>query len=357
MKIKTDCIHFQGHIPCKPHKLHGYHCSSCPEYLLRDGRILIIKLAAAGDVIRTTPIIEPLKRDHPSHSITWLSKYTDLLPSIIDDALSFSPESILWLRNTYFDLLINLDKDREACALAKEINAGQKLGFILDDDGFCSPCDEGIAQAKFITGLFDDANRENKLSYIEEIMAMCGYEFQGEEYILDPPDTQVDLEIPGTGPVIGMNTGCGSRWTSRLWPEKYWIDLAGLLLDQGNRVMLLGGPEEDEKNTRISSITAAYYPGYFSLNEFISVMNRCEVVVTAVTMAMHIAIGLKKKLVLFNNIFNPHEFEMYGRGVILAPEQECTCFFQPTCTNKSFCMETLMPDTVLEAIDCLLGSK
>lgn len=355
--IKTDCIHFLGYIPCKPHKLHGYHCNSCPEYLQREGRILIIKLAAAGDVIRTTPVLEPLKREFPSHRIAWLSKYPDLLPKIIDDLLAFSLESILWLRNTYFDLLINLDKDREACALAKEINAGKKQGFILDDNGYCSPCDRGAARDKFITGLFDDVSMKNRLSYVEETMAMCGYKFQGEEYILDPPETRVDLEIPGTGPVIGLNTGCGSRWTSRLWPEKYWIELTRFLLDQGNRVMLLGGPEEDEKNTRISGITNAYYPGCFSLEEFISVMDRCEVVVTAVTMAMHIAIGLKKKLVLFNNIFNPHEFELYGRGVILAPEQECTCFFQPGCTNENFCMETLNPDTVLECINRLLSSK
>ena len=357
MMIKTDCIHFLGYIPCKPHKLHGYHCHSCPEYLHREGRILIIKLAAAGDVIRTTPVLEPLRKEYPSHRIAWLSKYPDLLPKIIDDPLSFSLESILWLRNTSFDLLINLDKDREACALAKEINADRKLGFILDDNGFCSPCDEGPAKDKFITGLFDDENKKNRLSYVEETMAMCGYEFRGEEYILDSPGTCVELDIPGTGPVIGLNTGCGSRWPSRLWPEEYWIRLIRLLLDQGNRVMLLGGPEEDEKNKRISELSSAYYPGFFSLEEFISIMDRCEVVVSAVTMAMHIAIGLKKKLVLFNNIFNPHEFELYGRGVILAPEQECTCFFKPRCTNTSFCMETLTPDTVLENITRLLSSK
>ena len=58
---------------------------------------------------------------------------------------------------------------------------------------------------------------------------------------------------------------------------------------------------------------------------------------------MHIALGLGKKLVLFNNIFNPHEFELYGRGTILAPEQKCTCFFQPRCTDANFCLETLRP--------------
>jgi heptosyltransferase-2 len=83
-------------------------------------------------------------------------------------------------------------------------------------------------------------------------------------------------------------------------------------------------------------------------------MDRCDLVVTAVTMAMHIALGLEKKLVLFNNIFNPHEFELYGRGRILAPEVSCSCFFQPRCRQESFCMETLAPATVLAAVDDLL---
>ena len=94
----------------------------------------------------------------------------------------------------------------------------------------------------------------------------------------------------------------------------------------------------------------------FKLETFIGLMDRCDLVVSAVTMAMHIALGLEKKLVLFNNIFNPHEFELYGRGRILAPRQECTCFFQPRCRNDSFCMETLEPEAVLGAVDDLLGT-
>ncbi len=115
---------------------------------------------------------------------------------------------------------------------------------------------------------------------------------------------------------------------------------------QGRTVLLLGGPQEDAKNQRLAKQTGATYLGFFELPVFIELMDRCDVVVTAVTMAMHIALGLGKELVLFNNIFNPHEFELYGHGVIVAPEQKCTCFFQPKCTNEKFCLETLKPETV-----------
>ena len=80
-------------------------------------------------------------------------------------------------------------------------------------------------------------------------------------------------------------------------------------------------------------------------------MNETDLVVSAVTMGMHIAVGLKKPLVLMNNIFNPNEFEMYGRGEIVQPRKECTCFFSPKCTNDKYnCMDHMSPEDLYEAI-------
>jgi len=36
--------------------------------------ILIIKLAAMGDVLRTTPIIDALKEKYPNSRISWITK-------------------------------------------------------------------------------------------------------------------------------------------------------------------------------------------------------------------------------------------------------------------------------------------
>ncbi len=350
MDVRRDCLHFRGDIPCKPHKERGVHCGDCPEFVAREGRILIIKLGAAGDVIRTTPLLFPLRRDFPNHRITWVTQFPDLLPSEVDDPRLFDPATILWARHVEFDLLLNLDKDREACALANEIDAREKRGFRLGEDGFCEPADGGPAQAKFLTGLFDDVNQSNALSYLQEIFAVSGYEFAGESYLLDTSAEAPAFELPFEGPVVGLNTGCGGRWTSRLWPEAYWAELAKLLVADGCCPLLLGGPEENEKNRRLAAETGAFYPGVYPLRIFTAVMNRCDVVVTAVTMAMHLAIGLQKQLVLLNNIFNPNEFELYGRGEIVQPAQACKCFFQPTCTQPEFCLDSLTPEMVRAAI-------
>jgi heptosyltransferase-2 len=66
---------------------------------------------------------------------------------------------------------------------------------------------------------------------------------------------------------------------------------------------------------------------------------------------MHITIGLKKQLVLMNNIFNPHEFELYGRGVLLQPDKPCHCYFKNTCEHQAYqCMDHLAPMTVADAV-------
>lgn len=364
-EYRTDCFHFRGHVPCTPHKERGVHCAGCPEFLARKGRILIIKLGAAGDVIRTTPLLAPLKQEFPDHVLTWVTEFPGLLPKVVDDPLLLNTENVLWLRHTHFDLVINLDKDRQACALAAEITADRKIGFTLGDDGICHPITEGhpagmvaAVENKFLTGLFDDVNKACTYSYPQEIFAICGYEFKGEEYVVDRPVLEgIDFGLPADKPLVGLNTGCGGRWTSRLWPEKYWDELARNLQAAGYGVVLLGGPEEHEKNQRLAATSGAVYPGHFSLKTFIGLMDQCDLVVSAVTMAMHIALGLGKKLVLFNNIFNAHEFEMYGRGVVLAPEQECTCFFKPRCTADNFCLETLRPDAVQQAVVSLLAEK
>ena len=47
--------------PCDPHKKDGVKCDSCPYYKPINFKILIIKLDAVGDVLRTTSILMPLK--------------------------------------------------------------------------------------------------------------------------------------------------------------------------------------------------------------------------------------------------------------------------------------------------------
>lgn len=347
--LKTDCLHARGDIPCKPHKHHGVHCDDCSYYRQRKGRILIIKLGATGDVIRTTVILEPLREKYPDHEIWWLTQSPEVVPSSVDRRLRFTPENILAVTSVPFDVVINLDKDLPACALMTQVSGSTRYGFTLVD-GIPGPVND-LARHKFTTGIFDDINKANTISYPQEIVELCGLEYTGQEYVMDAPGLS-PLTIPsGTGLVVGLNTGCGDRWIAREWPIDYWVRLIELLKGAGHRVVLLGGPAEHERNVMLQQQTGATYGGTFPLGVFPAIVAQCDVVVTAVTMALHVAIALKKRVVLMNNIFNKHEFELYGRGVLIEPEKTCTCFFQHDCTNPDYrCMNHLLPETIYKAV-------
>ncbi len=350
MIYKSDCRHFRGDIPCAPNKREGVHCDGCPHYDAVTENILIIKLGAAGDVLRTTPILAPLRKEYPHARIWWLTHSPALVPALlVDRILTWKSENIEILHALHFARILNLDKDHYACALASTLSADVKDGFVLGPFGEAAPANDR-ANAKFVTGIFDDVSLKNHNDYPTELFETCGYTFQGEEYLIDAPVKETFLNLDTTRPLVGLNTGAGARWTSRLWNIEHWVQIAEHIHASGKNVLLLGGPDEDERNREIHRRTGgkAQYIGYFNLQQFIALMHHCELVVTGVTMGMHIAIALKKKIVLINNIFNPYEFgNLYGLGEIVQPDAQCLCFFRGQCINPDyFCLDHLSVEKV-----------
>jgi heptosyltransferase-2 len=204
---------------------------------------------------------------------------------------------------------------------------------------------------KFSTGVFDDLSRANTLSYMEEIFAIAGFPFTGEEYVLDNHAAgRRAWDIDRGRHVVGLNTGCGGRWTSRLWSEPQWTGLAQQLKRDGYEVVLLGGEQEHDRNLRIAAASGATYFGHFDLQLFIDLLDHCDTVVTQVTMAMHLALGRHKNLVLMNNIFNRHEFELYGRGSVVEPPTGCECFYAATCRRTAKGGHACMDDISVEQV-------
>lgn len=356
--IHYDCRFFKGDIPCKPNKLRGKTCPTCDEFEPIKTRILMIKLGAAGDVIRTTPLITRFRETYPNAHITWLTHSPELVPtSVVDKISRFDFMSVYSATHLRWDIAINLDKDIEACALLQDVFAIEKYGFILKD-GHISTANH-LADHKFFTGLFDDLSKTNTKNYLTEIFEICGFEFKGEKYILDINESLnkkwSDWKTSiGNKKIIGLNTGCGDRWQTRLWPESYWIDLILKLQKDGYFPLLMGGPSEDLLNKMYAEKTGAYYPGTFSLKEFVAISNQCDVIITAVSMMMHIALGLKKPLVLFHNIFNRHEFELYGHGTMIEPPTGCECYFGNSCSRERHCMLDIPVETVYHSIKAYL---
>ena len=354
-EIKFDCCYFKGETPCVPNKLRDKVCSSCDEYQRIDTRILIIKLGAIGDVMRSTPLLTRFRKEFPSPHITWITHTPEILPKdMVDDICRFDLASVYKAENTEYDIAINLDKDKEACMLLRNVKAKRKFGFTWKDNHITATTPH--AEHKLITGAFDNISKQNTKNYMEEIFEICDMKFNDEPYLLnfDPKRTEqfkYILEKAAGKKIIGLNTGCGKRWQTRLWPEMYWFELIKKLQAQNYFPLLLGGPDEDLMNKKYSSATGAFYPGTFSLPDFIALSSLCDTILTAVSMMMHIAIGLKKPLVLFVNIFNKHEFYLYNNGIIIEPPTGCDCYYGNSCSRvEKHCMKDIPVEIVFESI-------
>jgi ADP-heptose:LPS heptosyltransferase len=354
--FNANCLHYKGHIPCKPHKQNGYHCDNCPAFTPISKRILIIKLGAIGDVIRTTPLVVKYKTLYPNCKITWLTWTPDILPANqVDEILKWDINSIMYAQHSTWDIAINLDKEKEAGALLKIVDAKEKYGYVLKDNEI-QPYNH-LANHKFSTGMYDDVSKANTQSYLQEIFEICGFTHQGEPYLMDRhQDKGYTWNLPPNKKIIGMNTGCGGRWTTRLWSIDKWVELVGILQKQfpDAEILLLGGEAEHERNQEIQSRSGATYLGYFNLNAFINLVDQCHLVITQVTMGMHITLALGKRIVLMNNIFNPHEFDLFGKGQIVSPNKACKCFYRGSCLDGTSCMEDLPASKIAEAVSKLM---
>jgi len=353
MIVHTDCAYFDGYKPCPPHKRSGVHCEGCTCYEPVAERILILKLGAGGEVVRCTPILRYLRQHHPNAELVWVTHFPDLVPEEwVARVLRPTWEAAEWLRVQTWSLVLSLDKDPLTCALAGQLQAELVKGFALDGGGRIAPADSD-SRAKWLTGVFDDLMKANRKHYVQEIFEVCGWPYSGEKYILPAAHPAMLNPMPSGLPVVGLNTGAGSAWSTRLWSEANFSQLIGRLQDLDICAVLLGGPDEHDRNLRLARSSGAIYHGVKSLREYLNVVDCCDVVVTAVSLALHIAIGLQKRLVLLNNVFSRHEFHLFGLGEILEPGVPCLGCYKPKFDEHcpvANCMDELAVDAVLDAV-------
>lgn len=347
--VNTDCIEFNGYKPCRPHKEDGILCGTCLKYKVAYPRILVIKTGAAGEVIRCTALLRKIRAVFPDAEVTWVTKFPDLVPrSLVDRIWNFDWSVLAKVQVEIFDILYSLDKESDACAIANLVRAKEKKGFGLNDNGRIVPLDPDAVR-KWSTGIRDDLLRTNFTGYPEEIFEICGFDWQGEEYVIDGVTGAVGYQ----GGKIGLNTGAGQAWRTRLWGERNWLTLALKLKRVGFDVYILGGKDEHDMNVRIAKESESVYNGVGSFGDFFKTVAALDVVVTSVTMALHAAVGLKRRVVLLNNIFWKYEFWLYERGVVVEPDVGCLgCYktkFDENCIVPN-CMELISVEAVYDAV-------
>ncbi|MEK6949691.1 MAG: glycosyltransferase family 9 protein [Nanoarchaeota archaeon] len=315
--------------------------------------ILIIKLGAIGDVIRTTSILAGLKEKCPGSKIFWAAKKEsfDILKSNRLIEKIFEIENKDEIKKIYYGMVISLDDDGDACALASSVKSKKIIGAYIKNGKKSYTEDSSLwfdmgLISRFGKKKADELKAKNKKAYQEIMYKILGLEYKKQEPILILNKEELNFgknfakknKIKNNELVIGINTGAGGRWQDK----KLSIEETAELIDKldnkmpNARLLLFGGPEEKERNERIKSLAKAKIIDSGcsnSLMEFASLVNLCNILITSDSLALHIGTALKKKIVCFFYPTSESEIEVYGRGIKIIGKGSSYCSYQSKCDD------------------------
>jgi len=288
-------------------------------------KILIIKLGAKGDVIRTLPILVALKEKYPASEIWWITKpqskeILETIPNITKVLTNSINESL-----GKFDILYNFDIEQEATKLAREINADKKYGFYSEADNNYALA-FNLPAEYYLNTLFDDElKKANKKTYQEMMFqaAELPWKKQHHPIFLNEQSKRyaenfVKQRNINTEKLVGIHMGSSPRWPSKAWHEDKIKEFIKKAKQKGYEILLFGGPDEPERHKRlveelIQEKTEVYYNNSKNSDlEFASLVNLCKAIISSDTLALHVSLALKKPTIALFFCSSPHEVEDYG---------------------------------------------
>lgn len=273
-------------------------------------QILIIKLGAAGDVVRTTSLLRVLSGD-----IHWL---TSDMNSVILEGVAGIARLITWkeresVRPHTYDLVINLEDSLEVGALLNTVRYKELFGAYLDDGGSLTYTKNSKEWfdlsliSSFEKEKADELKFQNRKTYQEMIFRGLGYEFKGERYFL-PKAVRGHL----TGD-IAISNSCGAVWPMKNWA--YYDDL--------------------KKKFEEIGVSVNYLPQRNSVLEHIGDIQSHRYLISGDTLPMHIALGSGIKCMTIFTCTSPWEICGYGLQVKLVSPCLGEFFYKRTFESKA----------------------
>jgi heptosyltransferase-2 len=361
----TDCRYFQGYKPCGLSK--DCH-SGCPYRDVVQQRILLIHLGALGAVLRSTSLLPAIRRRFPRSHLTWVTEapahHLLLGHPLIDRILTSSFKDILTLQALNFDVALVVDKSLQAVGFLKYTSYDSVFGFIADPQtGAIIPAN-AQAHELYELGLNDEKkffiNEKPETQLLMEALNLG--EYQRDEYQVfltaqEMEESQRRRHLwkkrQDQNIIIGLNTGCSPVIPYKKLSIHYHRELIQALLRKGfQNIVLLGGPEDTERNLQIAEnlpvISSSTESG---LRDGLVSVQACDVIVTGDSLGMHMGIALKKMVVAWFGPTCAHEIDLYGRGVKILSDSACSPCWKRVCHKSTMCYDQVDMQKILHAIE------
>jgi heptosyltransferase II len=249
--------------------------------------ILIVKIGATGDVVRTTSLLSQL-----NGQITWITATRNLvlLDGVRNNLRCFSWEERTAALDRRYDLAINLEDTIDVAQFLREVECREIFGAYLgsNDSVRYTPSSRRWFDLSLISSYgrqeADGLKLLNRQTYQELIFAGLGWRFAGEPYVLPEP---TETGLSGD---VAIAADAGPIWPMKRWA--YYNELKQQLEDNGLIVNVL--------------------PQRASLLEHLSDVRNHQCLVSGDSLPMHFALGSGTRCVTLFTCTSPWEIHDYG---------------------------------------------
>ena len=248
---------------------------------------LILKLNAAGDVVRTTPLLRVLEGP-----VAWITakRNLPLIERVHENLTCLSWEDRAQVLESNYDLLINLEDDMQVAEFANRIRCLRRFGAIVDEHGELGYTDEAKGWfdlsliSRFGRRRADELKLQNRRTYQDLIFEGLGLEFREERYLLPRP---IGTSLKGDVAIASVS--------GPVWPMKHWAFYSEL-----------------KEALESSGLTVSVLPQRPSVLEHLGDIANHRCVVGGDSLPMHLALGLGMGSVAIFNCTSPWEICDYG---------------------------------------------
>jgi len=200
--------------------------------------------------------------------------------------------------------------------------------------------------------------RKNKRTGIDILHETCELKFKKDEYVFRFSDEErafIDeyrrsIKYDPDKIYIGFNTGCSPLFPNKkMTLEQHVKVIRRILVDQRAVIVLLGGREDTERNIQILKSFSrddrkkiVVTPTELGIRKGACFIDICDVIITGDSFGMHLAIALRKHVIVWFGVSCWTEIDLYGRGVKLFPKNlDCSPCWKKACPYNLECIDMI----------------
>ncbi len=265
--------------------------------------ILLMNFGGIGDEILFLPVVKSLKEEYPDSEMT-----------LILEPRSASIQAISADINHIIKCDIKAGGFKKYLNVLKLIFEVRKKKYDFVVASGSSPL---VAVLCFLFGVNKRYGYQSKTSFLHtKAVKLNKNQYAGNMYhdLISPISNKAcalpqitlnaDYEMPFTGDFIALHPGVSKMSVMKNMikcPEaSFWRELIEGILSKGKRVVLLGGPDDDEIISQIGNFESVNFCNLYgktkNLQELASIISKSSAFICADSAPMHIAVALNKNV-------------------------------------------------------------